>query len=184
MNPYVTHRNLGENIDKLSKKIIDIEASHKEKSQYMANIAASLDRLEKVLAEVQSQRDQERKLYDRFKNLSTSLETTTSVVENTETFDIKLRRVLSIIKIVGQMIQIVATSTYSVYDSLHAVAQGKESDHAASGTSTDKPDLGAILKPMNQLVQAMTSSNFKAVPIEDTAPQEQVGENNDYQHQD
>jgi chromosome segregation ATPase len=161
-------RNLGENIDKLGKQIAEIEAAHKEKSQCMANIAASLDRLEKVLAEVQSQRDQERKLYDRFKNLSTRLETTASVAEDPVTFDIKLRRVLSIIKIIGQMIQIIASSTYSVYDSLHNVAQGKERPQGAAEDNADKPDLGAILKPMNQLVQAMTSSNFKAAPIEDT----------------
>lgn len=163
MNPYVMHRHLGENVDRLSKKINDMETSYKEKSQSMANIAESLDRLEKVLTDLNQQRDHEHKLMSRFHTLSNRLETATAAdaALTPESFDIKLRRVLTAIKIVGQIIEVIASGTHSLYDSVYTISRNK-SISEANGAQMEKPDLGAILKPMNSLIQALTSNSNQA----------------------
>ena len=163
------HRHLGENIDRLSKKINEMEASYKEKSQSMANIAESLDRLEKVLVEFNQQRDHEQKLMARFNTLSNRLDAATNAdaALTPESFDIKLRRVFTVIKIVGQIIEVIAAGTHSLYDSVYTIAR-KKSISEANGAQVEKPDLGAILKPMNSLVQALTSSSINAQTPEPT----------------
>lgn len=160
MNPYVMHRHLGESIDRLSKKVNEMESSYKEKSQSMTNIAESLDRLEKILNEFHQQREHEQKLMLRFKTLSSRLDAATVAdVELTpESYDIKLRRVLTAIKIVGQIIEVIASGTHTLYDSVYTIAN-KKSTSETNGAHTEKPDFGAILRPMNSLVQALTSSS-------------------------
>lgn len=161
------HRHLGDSIHRLSKKVDEMETSYKEKSRSMTEIAASLDRLEKILNEFNQQKEHEQKLMLRFRTLSNRLDavTTADTVLTPENFDIKLRRVLTVTRIVGQIIEAIASGTHTLYDSVYSITKNK-SISEANGIMTEKPDLGAILKPMNVLIQALTSSSDQAQTAE------------------
>lgn len=154
------------------ERLVDrIDSYHQEKYnnvQQTAEIFEKLDSLVQSISKLEAQESAESKLANKIDDMNRHIDRMIKQEQKQEKqveFEDALRRVLYGAKITGKVIESVASSADSVFETVsHMLKEGnKSSGVSKQASSKDSFDLTSFLKPLNSLIQGFASVGSSSV---------------------